>query len=518
MKAFVNLFEKLDHTFSTKEKVDAIKQYFDQSDARESIWALFFLSGGRIKRFITSKMLSEWCMEALNIPDWLFSESYSATGDAAETIALLYGHNLEASKEEISLADWMEKKILPLRKLGKEQQKQQVIQWWSEIFQKECFLINKILTGGFRVGVSELLVLRGLSASKGVPRTVLAHHLSGEWSPTPEFFEELCSLNPSKDAPYPFFLASPIAGDLADLGPAEDWLAEWKWDGIRGQLIFRDGKITLWSRGMEIVTKQFPELTNMTFPHSVVLDGEILAYKEGQPLSFGDLQIRLGRKKVSQEIMNQVPVTFMAYDILEKDGKDLRDLPFIERRRILDMLNILTSPLLPFSSWDDIIKLRESAREGRTEGLMLKRKNSKYGVGRRRGDWWKYKVDPLTIDAVLIYAQPGSGWRANLYTDYTFGVWKQNELVPIVKAYSGLSQEEINRLDKWIRKNTLEKFGPVRKVKPEWVFEIAFEGIQISNRHKSGVALRFPRILRWREDKLSQEADQLEEIKKTFLK
>jgi len=527
MKKFAALFDKIDQTQSTNEKVHYIKEYFIEASASDGAWALFFLSGHRLKRLISGRTMLEWCQQVLQLPDWLIEEAYEAVGDTAETISLLLRPSIKLEKiPQLSLSGWMQERILPLRQYSDEIQKTKILEYWSQLTQKEIFILNKILTGGLRVGVSHLLTLRALSQALEVPSEVLSHRLMGKWEPTPLFFENLKNEASAEHRlnPYPFYLASPFEGELAELGSPAAWQAEWKWDGIRAQAICRVNQCVLWSRGNELISAQFPEILESLkkIPLDTVLDGEILAYRADLPLPFGSLQKRLGLKRLTKAILEEVPLIFMMYDLLEYQGEDYRQFPLSQRRKILESLNsldprILLSPTIPFEDWHQIEINRSEAKSKATEGVMLKKLDSPYGIGRQRGNWWKYKIDPMTIDAVLIYAQAGKGRRANLYTDYTFGVWDQGELVPIAKAYSGLSQEEIDTLDRWIRRHTEEKFGPVRKVKAEQVFEIAFEGIQVSKRHKSGVALRFPRIVRWRQDKPYTECDTLDFIKKAYL-
>lgn len=528
MEKFASLFDKLDQTKSTIEKTQYIKEYFTNASSADAAWALFFLSGHKVKRLIGSTKLFDWCKDFLSLPEWLILESYASVGDLGETIALLMtSKSAKFQPDETSLSDWMQYRILPLQDLPGEQQKAKVLEFWQKLDQRGIFILNKILTGSLRVGVSHLLTIQALSNALNIPKETLSLRLMGNWTPSAEFFESLKSsesLSVLNLNPYPFYLASPVAEPLEDLGSSQDWLAEWKWDGIRAQCMKRNENMAIWSRGNELISHQFPEILESLrkLENGTVLDGEILAYGKEKPLPFSELQKRLGRKKVSRTMIDTIPIIFMIYDLLEYKGQDIRKHPFIERRAIFEnwiMIDprIKVSPKVLFNSWDDLREKRKEAHFNATEGLILKKKSSIYGVGRRRGSWWKYKIDPKTIDAVLIYAQPGQGWRANLYTDYTFGVWHEEQLVPIAKAYSGLSQEEIIQLDRWIRKNTEEKFGPVRKVKPEQVFEIAFEGIQKSARHKSGVALRFPRIARWRTDKPALECDSLESIKSEFL-
>lgn len=530
MKQFTCLFDLIDQTQSTNDKVQYIKSYFEQATSADAAWALFFLSGCRLKRFIPIKLLYQWCIEKSGLPDWLVYESYEAVGDAAETLALILKNDPMVSHGlSMSLFEWMEKCILPLRLKSPGEQKQDLFTYWETLDSKERFVLNKILTGDFRMGVSHLLTLKGLSQAIHISVETLSQRLMGQWEPTADFFDALKiseDLTPTAHLnPYPFYLASPLDVPLEKLGEPKKWQAEWKWDGIRAQCIHRRGKCALWSRGNELISSQFPEILQaMAFlPEGTVLDGEILAFKNDRPMSFNHLQKRLGRKKISEQLLKEIPVVFMVYDILEYQNQDMRAFPLIERRSLIESSltkdpRILISKKIPFRHWSELSELRKSSRDQNAEGLMLKKLDSGYGVGRQRGNWWKFKIDAYAIDAVLIYAQAGQGRRANQYTDYTFGVWSAGELVPIAKAYSGLTQIEIEQLDRWIRKNTEEKFGPARKVKPEQVFEIVFEGIQFSKRHKSGVALRFPRIARWRQDKPPNECDTLEQIKNQFLK
>jgi DNA ligase 1 len=530
VKAFIRLYERLDGTISTHDKVSAMVDYFRETSDEDAAWAVFFLSGRRLKRFISSRMLTLWFLEAVGLAEWLFDECYIAVGDTAEAIALLNDtFNIRHAEDElmtgdISLSDWMTQYILPLDTSDREVRRIVVTRWWRALDTAHVFIMNKLLTGSFRVGVSQKLLIRALSEVSGLEPSVLSHRLMGHWEPTPLFYRELiaaeyagCDLS----KPYPFFLAYPLEQPPDALGPVSDWQIEWKWDGIRSQCICREGKVFLWSRGEELLTGRFPELEAAAalLPSGMVLDGEILAHDGNQPLPFSVLQTRIGRKNVGRKLLADAPVAFMAYDILEYHGRDVRQEPLLVRRHLLEeVLNqvgfpLIASPVVSVSSWADALALREESRFRGVEGYVLKRLNAVYQSGRRRGDWWKWKVDPYTVDAVLLYAQAGTGRRADLYTDYTFAVWHGDSLVPIAKAYSGLSNAEIEMLDQWIRENTLERFGPVRSVKPHHVFELAFEGISESKRHKSGVAIRFPRILRWRADKPMEEADTLDYLK-----
>jgi DNA ligase-1 len=440
----------------------------------------------------------------------------------AETVALLLPDG--AGAPEGSLSEWIEQRLLPLREMEEPAQRQAVLDAWQTLDARERLVWNKLITGGFRVGVSQLLVTRALAKVANLSSEIIAHRLMGNWQPTAAFTQRLLGADvgdTDSSRPFPFFLAHALTDPPDSLGEPGEWQAEWKWDGIRAQLIRRSRQTYVWSRGEELVTERYPELLDLggLLPEGLVVDGEILPWNHG-PLPFAQLQKRIGRKTLSRKLLEEIPVAIVAYDLLEWQGRDMRSTPLAERRsRLEDVVanlanpRLIISPTLSFASWEDLARQRRSSRSRGVEGMMLKRLDSPYRVGRVRGDWWKWKIDPLTVDAVLIYAQKGHGKRASLYTDYTFGVWDQGVLVPIAKAYSGLTDEEIRRVDDFIRKHTVEKFGPVRTVKPELVFELGFEGISASSRHKSGIAVRFPRMLRWRADKPPAEADTLESVR-----
>lgn len=522
MQAFSQLYARLDETNKTNAKVQALVDYFKSAPPEDAAWAVYFLSGNRPRRVLSSRMLSEWASAEVGIPEWLFRESYDAVGDIAETITLILPDSGNVSREPLHI--WIEKRLLPLQQVEEEERQRQIIQSWRELNRQQRFVWNKLLVGGFRVGVSRQLVTRALAEVAGIDQAVIAHRLMGNWEPSGPFYTQLFEGDTSDSdisRPYPFYLAYALEDDPANaLWDRQNWQIEWKWDGIRAQLIRRSGETYLWSRGEDLITDSYPEIKTVgdQIPDGTVLDGELLAWKDGQVLPFSELQRRLGRKKVGKKMLAEVPVALMTYDLLESDGKDLREQPLSVRRAQLETIvsqinspQIVTSEIVdPELDWEAVTALREESRQRQVEGYMLKRCDSPYQVGRVRGDWWKWKIDPFTVDAVLIYAQRGSGRRASLYTDYTFAVWnEEGELVPFAKAYSGLTDKEIREVDRFIKANTTEKFGPVRSVKPELVFEIAFENIQRSKRHKSGVAVRFPRILRQREDKKPEEADTL---------
>ena len=553
MKRFTELFCELDRTTRTNEKVAALERYFAQAPPADAAWALQFLSGRRLRRAVAAKSLRQWIASETQLPEWLIDECYDAVGDLAETLALLQPN--EGTGSNLTLSQLVAQRLLPLPNLSDNVKRNLLIQTWRELAPNERIVWNKLITGEFRVGAAQTLVVRALAAVAGIEPAVMAHRVMGKWEPTAADFQLLISPEAGSSAvarPYPFFLASPLETRLRrgdprqDLGDIAAWQVEWKWDGIRAQLIRRQGHTLIWTRGDEMVTESFPEIVEAgeQLPDGTVLDGEILAWRGSSPLPFAALQRRLGRKIVEPAARERFPVAFVAYDILEWNSEDIRARPLSERRAQLERIVsaipinkppsfqtstpllpgfaseensagqpiIRLSPLVDAKNWGEAAERHREARGRGVEGLMLKRIDSAYALGRPRGDWWKWKVDPYLIDAVLVAAQRGHGRRASLFTDYTFAVWSNGQLTPVAKAYSGLTDEEILRVDSFVRQNTTETFGPVRMVRPLQVFELAFEGIQKSTRHKSGVAVRFPRINRWRHDKPPQEADTLEAL------
>lgn len=519
MRRFARLFTAIDETTRTNEKVDAMVAFFADADPADAAWVVYFLSGGRPKRLIPVRRLAQWAMEEANIPDWLFEESYEAVGDLAETMSLLMPDVVGGDDKR--LAAWMNDSILPLARQSEQDQRAAIVHAWRHLGGNERFVFNKLITGAFRVGVSRQLVIRALARVSNVDEGVIAHRLSGTWQPDAKSFSALLAER-TDDAdiskPYPFYLAYSLEGELEALGDPIEWQAEWKWDGIRAQVIRRGAQTFIWSRGEELITDRFPEIAGAAefLPEGAVLDGEIMPWRDGVPLPFAQLQRRIGRKTLGARMLAEVPVVLVAYDLLELGGHDVRSEPLHLRRANLERVlanarsaAFVPSPVVSLATWSDAREAYGRARTMSAEGLMLKRRDGAYGVGRRKGGWWKWKVQPYSVDAVMIYAQAGSGRRASLHTDYTFAVWDDGQLVPFAKAYSGLTDDELRELDSWIRKNTTEKFGPVRAVTPTHVFELGFEGIQSSTRHKSGVAVRFPRILRWRTDKRIEDADTL---------
>ena len=542
MKDFAALYHALDASTSSLAKQAALQRYLREAAPRDAAWAVYFLAGGKPRQIVPVKLLRLLAQEAAGLPEWLFDECYEAVGDLAETIALLLPPPTEA--HELGLAEWVEQQLLPLRKLPPEELTARLRAQWHRLAPDERLVYFKLITGAFRVGVSKLQVTQALAAVSGVDAKRIAQRLMGYTHigtlPTGEAYATLIAA-PVEGAheigaggqPYPFFLAHPFNLPLeqfdAALGPPSAWLIEWKWDGIRAQLVKRAGQSWLWSRGEELVTERFPELAQMgqALPDGTVLDGEIVVWREDRAQPFAELQKRIGRKTLGAKLLREMPVVLLAYDVLEWEGRDVRVLPQVERRVLLDGLvtqlqhpALIASPMLSGDNWPELARQREDARSMGVEGLMLKRRDSRYGVGRTKdvGLWWKWKIDPMSVDAVLVYAQRGHGRRASLFSDYTFALWdappevSERKLVPFAKAYSGLTDEEMARVDARIRRTTVESFGPVRSVEPTMVFELGFEGIARSGRHKSGIAVRFPRMLRWREDKPVAQADTLQTL------
>jgi DNA ligase-1 len=522
MKAFANLVTRLGTSTKTNEKLDALTDYFRTAPSADKVWVIALFSGRRPKRIINSGLLQQWCIELTGLPEWLFAECYHTVGDLGETIALLLpAPQMESSNQDLSK---IIKRFTEIDTKDEPAKKEFVTSSWSQMNKDERFVFNKLLTGNFRIGVSQKTIVNALAITVKLEESVIAHRISGNWDPFTVTFEDLFSEEARIDhsRPYPFCLAYAVQDEVNTLGAEEDWLAEWKWDGIRGEIIKRNDEIFVWSRGEELMTEKFPEYSALSelLPNGIALDGEIIPSIESKPLPFALLQTRIGRKNVTKKNLQEAPIAFFAYDIMEKDGEDIRELPLEKRRAILEeIVNavghpvLLVSPAIGFKTWEQLSQVRESSRDMGAEGIMLKRKSSPYHTGRKVGDWWKWKIDPLVIDAVMIYAQKGHGRRSNLYTDYTFAVKDGDKLVSFAKAYSGLTDEEFRQVDAFVKRNSIEKFGPVRTVKPELVFEIAFEGIAASKRHKSGVALRFPRINRWRKDKKIDEINTLEDLK-----
>ena len=536
MREFARLYTELDETTATNRKLEALQAYFGSAAPENAAWAVYFLAGGKPRQAVPTKLLRQYAIAYAGLDEWLFDESYHAVGDLAETIAHILPPATRHS--DVGLAQWMQERIGPLRGASPAAIREALFGFWDELDWRERFLLVKLIGGGFRVGVSKLLVTRALSALSSIDSKLIAQRLmgwtDGQVAPTAARFLQLIAEQSDDEhklrggQPYPFFLAHQLQGPSEAMGDVKDWQVEWKYDGIRAQLVRRNGQNYLWSRGEDLITERFPELASLALPEGSVIDGEVLVWTDvDTPAPFADLQKRIGRKTLSAKLLADLPAVLVAYDLLEEEGVDLRTLPQHERRTLLEALVAATaraqlklSPLIAAASWQELETIRTESRARGVEGMMVKARSAQYGVGRTKnvGTWWKWKVEPYSIDAVLIYAQAGHGRRASLYTDYTFAVWDdasegERKLVPFAKAYSGLTDAEIAVVDNAIRKTTIEKFGPVRSVKPTMVFEIGFEGIQMSSRHKAGIAVRFPRILRKRDDKTVDDADTLDTLK-----
>ena len=524
LQLFAQLVTELSSSTKTNDKLQSLVDYFATAPDPDKVWVIALFSGRRPRRGVNLKLMRQWCIELAQIPDWLFTECHHTVGDFSETLALLLSKTETLQHENQNLSYYLQK-LISIEKEDETVKKSFIIESWQQMNGEEKFVFNKLITGAFRIGVSQKTIVNALAKVVDVSPSVIAHRISGKWDPLITSFKELLSETVAvtdSSKPYPFYLAYAIDDSVEILGAPELWQAEWKWDGIRGQMIKRNNELFVWSRGEELMTDKFPEyfILKDLLPDGIVLDGEIIPAVDNKPLPFAVLQTRIGRKNISKKQLQEAPISFFAYDLLEYNYEDWREKPLIERRNKLEEIlssiqnkSIQISEKINFDSWDELGEIKKKSRDKNSEGIMLKRKDSVYKVGRKRGDWWKWKIDPLTIDCVMVYAAKGSGRRSNLYTDYTFAVKDGNELITFTKAYSGLTDKEFAQIDYFVKRNSLEKFGPVRTVKPELVFEIAFEGIAASNRHKSGVALRFPRMNRWRKDKTVDEINTLDDLK-----
>ncbi len=526
MKRFAQLIHELENSNKTNDKLAALVGYFSTANEKDKPYVIALFTGKKPRRPVSTALIREWATELSQIPDWLFAESYHSVGDLSETIALILP---PASKQtDKPLNQWITD-LAQLNGKSDEEKKTFILNAWDQLNTKERFIFNKLISGNFRIGVSSKMLVNALAKQSDTDSSKIMHSIMGKWDPSEITYEELIEgihVNTDNSWPYPFCLAYALETETDNLGQPQEWQAEWKWDGIRGQIVKRNGELFIWSRGEELVTAQFPELSFLEheLPDGTVLDGEILSVKDGKVQPFSVLQQRLNRKTISKNQLNEIPVGFFMYDLLEYKTLDVRERPLSERRTLLEEVSTqlqtkdiaVLSPVINYESWTQLAEIRQESRAMNSEGIMLKKLTSAYHSGRKKGDWWKWKINPYTIDTVMIYAQKGSGRRANHFTDYTFAIRDGEQLITIAKAYSGLTDKEIKEVDSFVRKNAIEKFGPVRTVKPELVFEIAFEGIAISKRHKAGLALRFPRIARWRKDKIAAEINTLEDLRQLY--
>ncbi|TDO21018.1 ATP-dependent DNA ligase [Pedobacter duraquae] len=523
MKRFTELIQQLEMSNKTNDKIAALVDYFTNAAAEDMPYVIAMFTGKRPKRPVSTALIKEWAIELSGVPAWLFGESYHSVGDLSETIALVLPPPIRVTDRK--LHEWI-KDLAALNGKDDAAKKEFILWAWDSLDTQQRFIFNKLISGNFRIGVSHKMLVNALAKQSGTESNKIMHSIMGKWKPEEITFDELIAgahVNTDNSWPYPFCLAYALEVEPVSLGAEESWQAEWKWDGIRGQIVKRNGELFIWSRGEELVTDQFPELHFLKdeLADGTVLDGEILSVKDGQVQAFSILQQRLNRKTINKSQLQDAPIGFYTYDLLEHATEDIRNKPLAERRTLLEdlMEKLVTkdiailSPVVSFANWDELAEIRQGARDNNSEGLMLKKLDSLYHSGRKRGDWWKWKINPYTVDTVMIYAQKGSGRRANFFTDYTFAVRDGEKLITVAKAYSGLTDLEIKEVDRFVKKNAVEKFGPVRTVKPELVFEIAFEGIAESKRHKAGLALRFPRIARWRKDKKADEINTLDDLR-----
>jgi DNA ligase-1 len=535
MKAFAQLLDRLSFTPARNGKLTLLRDYLRAAPDPERGWALASLTGDLSFDAAKPAMIRKVVQARLD--PQLFALSYDFVGDLAETVALVWpakpGANAEPELPEV---------VDALRSAARREVPQLLERWLDALDADGRWALLKLLTGGLRVGVSARLAKQALAQLGNVPTADIEELWHGQTPPYEDLFAWLSGHGekPSADAPArfrPVMLAQALDApdDFAKLN-ADDYAAEWKWDGIRIQAVNEGGQRRLYSRTGDDIGKAFPDVLD-ALNFEGVLDGELLVLEKGHIESFGDLQQRLNRKIASADLMQKFPAGIRAYDLLLDGADDLRRMPFAERRKRLEAFiarlnnpRIDLSPLQPFADWDDLTRLRAHPPQGdaqKAEGLMLKRWDSTYEAGRPKGPWFKWKRDPHLVDAVLIYAQRGHGKRSGFYSDYTFGVWRtetdgSRALTPVGKAYFGFTDEELTRLDKFVRDNTIERFGPVRSVRADadfgLVLEIAFEGLQRSARHKSGVAMRFPRVNRIRWDKPAREADELSTLEKLLAK
>lgn len=522
MKRFTELIQQLETSNKTNDKIAALVDYFSNADEKDKPYVIAMFTGKKPRRPVSTALVKQWAIELSGIPEWLFAESYHSVGDLSETIALVLPPQQQETDRK--LHEWIQE-LAALNGQTDAIKKAFVLDAWNSLDSQQRFIFNKLIAGNFRIGVSHKMLVNALAKQSGTDSNKVMHSIMGKWNPEDITYAELIEgahVNTDNSWPYPFCLAYALEVSPEELGAENLWQAEWKWDGIRGQIVKRNGELFIWSRGEELVTDQFPELHFLkdNLPDGTVLDGEILSVKDGNVQVFSILQQRLNRKTINKSQLSDAPVGLFSYDLLEYQGQDIREKPLAERRKILEGVIgdlgeqdiVRLSPVVQFSSWEELAVLRQGSRDLNSEGIMLKKLDSPFHSGRKRGDWWKWKINPYTVDTVMIYAQKGSGRRANFYTDYTFAVRDGEKLITVAKAYSGLTDQEIKQVDSFVKRNSVEKFGPVRTVKPELVFEIAFEGIAESKRHKAGLALRFPRIARWRKDKKAEEINTLEDL------
>jgi len=518
MEVFAALLEALVFTPSRNGKLRLMADFFATAADPERGWALAALTGELSFREAKASQIRDLAMTRVD-PE-LFGWSYDFVGDLAETVSLIWPERPGANRVP-ELSEIVEGLATATRgTVGALLEP-----WLDALDATGRWALLKLVTSGLRVGVSARLAKTALAEFGAIEIAAIEAVWHGLDPPYCDLFAWLERRAPRPEVGErpgfsPLMLANPLEiEDLAALDPTA-YRAEWKWDGIRVQLVGRGGERRLYSRSADDIGAAFPDITSL-IGEDVVLDGELLVMRDGEVAPFNDLQQRLNRKVVNSTMLRDYPAWVRLYDILSLGGVDLRPLSFTERRRRLDEWygavprpRFDLSPLIPFASWNELEALREGARARAIEGLMLKRADSPYVAGRPKGPWFKWKRGALTADTVLMYAQRGHGKRSSFYSDYTFGAWRDDQLVPVGKAYSGFTDDELGRLDKWVRHHTVNRYGPVLEVEPSLVLEIAFDSIHRSARHKSGLAMRFPRVHRIRWDKPYREADTVAALEK----
>ena len=533
MRNFATLFKELDETAQADLKIEALINYFKKVPPEDLAWTVSLLLGRKIKQVISVKRLRKWSVELTQIPDWLLAECLNNVGDLAETISLILP--FEGNSENIPLHVWIEQCIFPLKDQQEEIQKEKIVSFWHQLNSVERFLFNKLVTGSFHVDIPPKLIIKALSSFCSLNEKYISQRLIGNWVPTAGFFNFLCTSNVSDtmaNIPYPFNPVVQLDLKVEDLGNINQWLFEWKWNGIRSQIIKRENKVFIWSHDEDLLNDSFPELYELgsILPDGTVIEGIIIPIRDNILLPSAELKKRIAKRYPVKKILSDIPVSFVAFDLLEFDKEDIRNKSLNQRRNLLkEILNditdkrIILSGVVECNSWKDLKIARSEAGKKSVDGLMLKRLYSPYSIGSETivsamqsgiltTNWYKWKNDPLTINAILLYARLEQGSTSPLFKEYTFALWHDGKLIPFAKTSSGLTDEEIIQVDSFIRKNTLGKFGPVRTVKPELVFKLEFDGIQKSSRNKSGIVVLSPHITRWHHYKKIEEAGSLNSL------
>jgi len=536
MKAFADLWATLEGQLSEARSAQILARYLQQTSAEDAAWAIYLLCGKKPKKLLSARELVEYFLQTSGTPGWLFWESDDVVGDVNETIALLndtfmdetasqQNRNENSHPQQNSLAFWMENQLNTLAEVAQSQRPAFLGNCWQKLGYREAFIINRILTGTWKSNLPLKTIAQALSIVSGQEPMTLMHRLKADWLPNKVFYAKLIAEDQptfQTEQKFSFGEFKPLEeSSIESLGAVEDWWLAWQWEGLRVQCIRRADDCFLWSQNGELVTDRFPELHEMAqkLPEGTILEGVIVACSGQAPLPLADLQPRLGGKSVNRKMMESCPVAFVATDLQLLANEDMRNLPAQQRKtRLAQLANDIGFPLVHFprieiDQWAHARKLLQEARQHHAEGLSLQRLNSPYPIQNQQADWWSWKVQPHTINAILLYAKMEMAGRSQKQTtEYTFAVWHEDQLVPVARTGIGLPPEEAELLDGWIRANTYERFGPVRSVEPFHVYEIAFDGITPSKRHKCGFVLREPRIINPRPHTPIEEASRLEDL------